>query len=98
MLDPPVPSTSGSVSQARREPSLTFEAAIGKLKQQAPWLEREYPYAATCLRVGWRVLHYNRRGFSSSLCRALGSTDIIENRLSDPRRVRITMDRRSSAR
>ena len=63
------------------------QAGIAKLKQQASWLEREYPDAAGSLREGLEELFtINRLGLSPSLCRALGSTNIIENPNSTARR------------
>ena len=60
---------------------------IAKLKQQAQWLEREYPDAAASLREGLEELFtINRLGLSPSLRRALGSTNIIENPNSAARR------------
>ena len=60
---------------------------IAKLKQQASWLEREYPDAAGSLREGLEELFtINRLGLSPSLCRALGSTNLIENPNSTARR------------
>ena len=66
---------------------LAPEEGIAKLKQQASWLEREYPDAAGSLREGLEELFtINRLGLSPSLCRALGSTNIIENPNSTARR------------
>ncbi len=63
------------------------EQGLAKLKQQASWLEREYPDAAGSLREGMEELFtINRLGLSPSLCRALGSTNIIENPNSTARR------------
>ena len=63
------------------------EEGIAKLKQQASWLEREYPDAAGSLREGLEELFtINRLGLSPALCRALGSTNIIENPNSTARR------------
>src|SRR5271155_3778667 len=63
------------------------QEGIAKLKQQASWLEREYPDAAGSLREGLEELFtINRLGLSPSLCRALGSTNIIENPKSSARR------------
>lgn len=60
---------------------------IAQLKQQASWLEHEYPDAAGSLREGLEELFtINRLGLSPSLCRALGSTNIIENPNSSARR------------
>ena len=59
---------------------LGAEEGIAKLKQQAQWLEREYPDAAASLREGLEELFtINRLGLSPALRRALGSTNIIEN-------------------
>lgn len=66
---------------------LAPEAGLAKLKQQASWLEREYPDAAGSLREGMEELFtINRLGLSPALCRALGSTNIIENPNSTARR------------
>jgi len=66
---------------------LAPEEGIAKLKQQASWLEREYPDAAGSLREGMEELFtINQLGLSPSLCRALGSTNIIENPNSSARR------------
>ena len=63
------------------------EEGIAKLTQQASWLEREYPDAAGSLREGLEELFtINRLGLSPALCRALGSTNIIENPNSTARR------------
>lgn len=72
---------------------LAPDEGIAKLKQQASWLEREYPDAAGSLREGMEELFtINRLGLSPSLCRALGTTNIIENPNSTARRktVRVT--------
>ena len=66
---------------------LGAEDGIAKLKQQAQWLEREYPDAAASLREGLEELFtINRLGLSPSLRRALSSTNIIENPNSAARR------------
>jgi transposase-like protein len=66
---------------------LGAEEGIAKLKQQAQWLEREYPDAAASLREGLEELFtINRLGLSPALRRALGSTNIIENPNSAARR------------
>ncbi len=66
---------------------LAPQEGIAKLTQQAAWLEREYPDAAGSLREGLEELFtINRLGLSPSLCRALGSTNIIENPNSSARR------------
>lgn len=66
---------------------LGAEEGIAKLKQQAQWLEREYPDAAASLREGLEELFtINRLGRSPALRRALGSTNIIENPNSAARR------------
>jgi putative transposase len=60
---------------------------LARLQQQASWLERKYPDAAASLREGLEELFtINRLGLSPSLCRALGSTNIIENPNSAARR------------
>ena len=64
-----------------------FQSCNTSLKQQASWLEREYPDAAGSLREGMEELFtINQLGLSPSLCRALGSTNIIENPNSSARR------------
>lgn len=66
---------------------LGAEEGIAKLKQQAQWLEHEYPDAAASLREGLEELFtINRLGLSPALRRALGSTNIIENPNSAARR------------
>jgi putative transposase len=66
---------------------LAPQEGIAKLTQQASWLEREYPDAAGSLREGLEELFtINRLGLSPALCRALGSTNIIENPNSSARR------------
>ena len=66
---------------------LTPKEGMAKLKQQASWLEREYPDAAGSLREGLDELFtINRLGLSPSLGRALGTTNIIENPNSAARR------------
>jgi transposase-like protein len=66
---------------------LAPQEGIAKLTQQTSWLEREYPDAAGSLREGLEELFtINRLGLSPSLCRALGSTNIIENPNSSARR------------
>jgi putative transposase len=75
--------TSAMRAAFRRAP----QEGIAKLTQQASWLEREYPDAAGSLREGLEELFtINRLGLSPSLCRALGSTNIIENPNSSARR------------
>ena len=78
----------GQVQSAMRAAfRLAPDEGIAKLKQQASWLEREYPDAAGSLREGLEELFtINRLGLSPSLCRALGSTNIIENPNSTARR------------
>ena len=78
----------GQVQSAMRAAfRLMRDEGIAKLKQQASWLEREYPDAAGSLREGMAELFtINRLGLSPSLCRALGSTNIIENPNSAARR------------
>ena len=75
--------TSAMRAAFRRRP----EEGIAKLKQQASWLEREYPDAAGSLREGLEEMFtINRLGLTPALCRALGSTNIIENPNSTARR------------
>jgi transposase-like protein len=78
----------GQVQSAMRAAfRLAPDQGIAKLKQQASWLEREYPDAAGSLREGMEELFtVNRLGLSPSLTRALGSTNIIENPNSTARR------------
>ena len=73
---------------------LAPQQGIAKLTQQASWLEREYPDAAGSLREGLEELFtINRLGLSPSLCRALGSTNIIENPNSSARRKTLRVTR-----
>jgi transposase-like protein len=75
--------TSAMRAAFRLEP----QEGIAKLKQQASWLEREYPDAAGSLREGLEEMFtINRLGLTPALCRALGSTNIIENPNSTARR------------
>ena len=78
----------GQVQSAMRAAfRLAPDQGLAKLRQQASWLEREYPDAAGSLREGMEELFtINRLGLSPSLCRALGSTNIIENPNSTARR------------
>ena len=51
-----------------------------KLKQLAKWLEREYPSAASSLLEGLNEMFtINRLGLPKTLCRCLGSTNVIES-------------------
>lgn len=53
---------------------------MARLEKQAQWLEREYPDAAASLREGLaEMFTVSRLGLSPSLCRCLGSTNIIES-------------------
>ncbi len=53
---------------------------MARLEKQAQWLEREHPDAAASLREGLEEMFtVNRLGLSPSLCRCLGSTNIIES-------------------
>jgi transposase-like protein len=75
--------TSAMRAAFRLEP----QEGIAKLKQQASWLEREYPDAAGSLREGLEEMFtINRLGLTPALCRTLGSTNIIENPNSTARR------------
>jgi transposase-like protein len=59
---------------------LSAEAGMARLEKQAQWLEREHPDAAASLREGLpEMFTINRLGLSPSLCRCLGSTNIIES-------------------
>jgi transposase-like protein len=82
------PHLQAQVSSAMRAAfRLAPREGSAKLTQQASWLEREYPDAAGSLREGLEELFtINRLGLSPSLCRALGSTNIIENPNSTARR------------
>jgi putative transposase len=75
------------ISAMRAAFRLEPQEGIAKLKQQASWLEREYPDAAGSLREGLEEMFtINRLRLSPALCRALGSTNIIENPNSTARR------------
>ena len=66
---------------------LGAEAGIARLRQQAAWLEREYPDAAASLREGLEELFtINRLGLSPALRRALVTTNVSENPNSAARR------------
>lgn len=59
---------------------LPAEGGMARLEKQAQWLEREHPDAAASLREGLpEMFTINRLGLSPSLCRCLGSTNIIES-------------------
>jgi putative transposase len=58
---------------------LPAEGGMARLEKQVQWLEREHPNAAASLREGLpEMFTINRLGLSPSLCRCLGSTNIIE--------------------
>lgn len=53
---------------------------IAKIEEQANWLEKKYPAAAASLREGLEEMFTIKRlRLSLSLCRSLGTTNIIEN-------------------
>lgn len=59
---------------------LDAEEGMAKLRQQARWLEREYPGAAASLLEGLEeTFTINRLGLPPSLRRCLASTNIIES-------------------
>jgi transposase-like protein len=59
---------------------LDADEGIAKLKQQARWLEREYPSAATSLLEGLEeTFTINRLGLPPKLRRCLATTNIVES-------------------
>ena len=59
---------------------LDADAGIAKLRQQAKWLEREYPSAASSLLEGLEeTFTINRLGLHPTLCRCLATTNIVES-------------------
>ena len=59
---------------------LPADEGMAKLKQQASWLEREYPSAATSLLEGLEeTFTVNRLGLSIGLRRCLATTNIVES-------------------
>ena len=59
---------------------LTYQEGIAKLKQQASWLELEFPGAAASLMEGLEeTFTINKLDLSPSLRRCLGTTNIIES-------------------
>jgi transposase-like protein len=59
---------------------LPADEGIAKLKQQASWLEREYPSAAASLLEGLEgTFTVNRLGLSVGLRRCLATTNIVES-------------------
>ena len=59
---------------------LSAEEGMAKLKQQASWLERQYPSAAASLREGLdETFTVNRLSLSVSLRRCLATTNIVES-------------------
>ncbi len=59
---------------------LDAEEGISKLKQQARWLETEYPSAAASLLEGLEeTFTINRLGLPATLRRCLGTTNIVES-------------------
>lgn len=59
---------------------LPADEGIAKLKQQASWLEREYPSAAASLLEGLEeTFTVNRLGLSVNLGRCLATTNIVES-------------------
>lgn len=78
-----------------KQVSLTMKAAfrldakegIAKCEQLAEWLERSHPSAAASLREGLdEMFTIKRLGLPDTLCRCLGSTNIIESEHSSVRR------------
>ena len=60
---------------------------MGKLEQQARWLEKEYPSAAGSLREGLaETFTINRIGLPKELRRCLSTTNVIESPQSGVRR------------
>jgi transposase-like protein len=65
---------------------LPADEGIAKLKQQASWLEREYPSAAASLLEGLEeTFTVNRLGLSIGLRRCLATTNIVESATSGVR-------------
>jgi putative transposase len=59
---------------------LDADEGMGKLKQQARWLETEYPSAAASLLEGLEeTFTINRLGLPATLRRCLGTTNIVES-------------------
>jgi len=59
---------------------LPADEGIARLKQQASWLERQYPSAAASLREGLdETFTVNRLSLSVSLRRCLATTNIVES-------------------
>jgi transposase-like protein len=59
---------------------LSPKEGLGRLRQQAAWLKRDYPKAAASLLEGLEELFtVNRLGLTPSLMRCLSSTNVIEN-------------------
>lgn len=59
---------------------LDADEGIGKLKQQARWLETEHPSAAASLLEGLdEIFTINRLGLPPKLRRCLGTTNIVES-------------------
>jgi transposase-like protein len=59
---------------------LPAEEGMARLKQQASWLQQEYPSAAASLREGMEELFtINRLGLPPSLRRCLATTNIVES-------------------
>jgi len=78
-----------------KQVSLTMKAAfrleakegVAKLEQLAEWLGQSHPDAAASLREGLaEMFTINRLGLPATLCRCLGTTNIIENGHSSVRR------------
>ena len=62
--------------------AFSMEAKKGKqkLKQLAKWLEQEYPSAMSSLLEGLdEMFTINKLGLPKTLCRCLGSTNVIES-------------------
>jgi putative transposase len=59
---------------------LPADEGMARLKQQASWLEQEYPSAAASLREGLEELFtINRLGLAPKLRRCLASTNVMES-------------------
>jgi putative transposase len=59
---------------------LPADRGVAKLKKLAQWLEHEYPSAATSLLEGLdEMFTINRLDLPGTLCRCLGTTNIIES-------------------
>ena len=79
----------GSVSAVMKSAyRLTPKEGMARLKQQAAWLEKSYPSAASSLLEGLEeTFTVNRLGLSATLRRCLSTTNLIENPNSGVRRM-----------